>query len=373
MAKTSARSKTAKAAKAKSAHAKSGHAKSGHAKSGHAKSGSPLFGRLALIGLGLIGSSLARAARRHGLAGEITGCARSAATRKTALRLGLVDRIYQDPAEAVKGADLVVLCSPLGTYADIAARMAPALKKGAIVSDVGSAKQCVIRDVGPHMPDGVHLVPGHPVAGTEHSGPEAGFAELFQGRWCILTPTAEVPAAATKRVAALWRGCGMQVAVMDPQHHDVVLAITSHVPHVIAYTIVGTATRLGNEVRGEVFKYSAGGFRDFTRIAASDPVMWRDILLNNREPVLEMLQRFSEDMAQLQRAIRWGEGEFLLDLFERTRAIRRGVIAAGQAGAFIPNAPAAAPSGSRGRSKPRRPARTGALSPARRRRGPASK
>jgi cyclohexadieny/prephenate dehydrogenase len=298
--------------------------------------GKALFGRIAFIGLGLIGSSLARACRKHGLADSLIGCARSAETRAAATELNLVDRVTDDPAEAVLGADLVMLCSPLGTYADIAARIAGNLKPGSIVSDVGSAKQCAIRDIGPHLPEGVHLVPGHPVAGTEHSGPRAGFAELFEKRWCILTPTAEVPAPAVDRVSELWRRCGMQVQIMDAQHHDVVLAITSHVPHVIAYTIVGTATRLGEETQSEVFKFSAGGFRDFTRIASSDPVMWRDIFLNNREPILEMLQRFTEDMAAIQRAIRWGEGEFLEDLFSKTRAIRRGVVEAGQAGTFIP-------------------------------------
>lgn len=333
----------------------------------------PLFDRLALIGIGLIGSSLARAAKKHGLVREIVGASRTKATLDTALRLGLIDRAETDAGDAAEGADLVMLCSPLGTYADLAARFGPRLKPGAIVSDVGSAKQCVIRDVGPHLPDGVHLVPGHPVAGTEHSGPEAGFAELFEKRWCILTPTAEVPKAAVGKISELWRRCGMGVAVMDAQHHDVILAITSHVPHVIAYTIVGTATRLGQEVQGEVFKYSAGGFRDFTRIAASDPVMWRDVLLNNREPVLEMLQRFTEDMAQLQRAIRWGEGEFLHDLFERTRTIRRGVVAAGQAGSFIPTERGAKPSGSPVPRKPRRPARSKARAPRPRRRGRASK
>jgi cyclohexadieny/prephenate dehydrogenase len=302
-----------------------------------------VFERMALIGIGLIGSSLARAAKKNGLVKEIVVTARTEATLATVRKLKLADRTTTDAAECVKGADIVVLCSPLGTYADIATKIGPALKRGAIVTDVGSAKQCVIRDVGPALPDGVHLVPGHPVAGTEHSGPEAGFAELFEGRWCILTPTAEVPEEVVRRVETLWQGAGSKVTRMDAQHHDVILAITSHVPHVIAYTIVGTATRLGGEVKGEVFKYSAGGFRDFTRIAASDPTMWRDILLNNREPVLEMLQRFTEDMAQLQRAIRWGEGEFLHELFTRTREIRRGVIAAGQADAAAPVASSSPP------------------------------
>ena len=296
----------------------------------------PLFRKMALIGIGHIGSSLARAARLYGLVGEMTACARSAETREVALSLGLVDAVFEDPAKAVEGADLVVLCTPLGTYGDLAARFGPALAAGAIVSDVGSAKQCVIRDVGPCLPEGIHLVPAHPVAGTEHSGPQSGFAELFEGRWCILTPPPEVPAATVERVAALWRGCRMQVEVMEATHHDYVLAITSHVPHVIAYTIVGTAFELADETRSEVFKFSAGGFRDFTRIAGSNPVMWRDIFLNNREPVLEMLSRFSEDLAALQRAIRWGEGDYLENLFTRTREIRRGVVEARQAGTFIP-------------------------------------
>ncbi len=322
-----------------------------------------LFDRIAFIGIGLIGSSLARACKKHGLARSLVGCARSEATRSKALELGLVERMVEDPAEAVRGADLIMLCSPLGTYADIAQRIAPALKRGAIVSDVGSAKQCVIRDVGPHLPDGVYLVPGHPIAGTEHSGPEAGFAELFENRWCLLTPTADVPKKAVEKVEALWKGAGMRVASMDAQHHDFILAITSHVPHVIAYTIVGTATRLSEDMQGEVFKYSAGGFRDFTRIAASDPVMWRDIFLNNREPVLEMLQRFTEDMTALQRAIRWGEGDTLQDLFTRTRAIRRGIVEAGQAAYATPSGSAA---GAKPRSAPRKAAGSGSK-PARKR------
>ena len=305
-----------------------------------------MFERIAIIGIGLIGSSLARAVRRDGLAGHVAGCARTAATRDTALELGIVDSAHADPAEAVRDADLVVICTPLGTYADIAARIGPRLMPGAIVSDVGSVKQSVIRDLSPHLPDGTHLVPGHPVAGTEHSGPRAGFAELFEGRWCILTPPPGTDRAAVDRVAALWRAVGMTIEIMDPQHHDRVLAITSHLPHLIAYTIVGTVFDLEDQLRNqaddggdainrtEVIKYSAGGFRDFTRIAASDPIFWRDVFLNNREAVLEMLGRFSEDLAALQRAIRWGEGERLEDLFMRTRAIRRDIIEARQAGTF---------------------------------------
>ncbi|MCU0839803.1 MAG: prephenate/arogenate dehydrogenase family protein, partial [Rhodospirillales bacterium] len=274
----------------------------------------PLFGRVALIGIGLINSSLARAMRRDGLAGEIAACARTHATLDTARQLGLADSATTDPRQAVDGADLVVLGSPLGTYGALAAAMAPGLKPGCIVTDVGSAKACVLTDVAPHLPEGVHLVPGHPVAGTEHSGPEAGFAELFAGRYCILTPSPGTDETAVGRVAELWQRCGMIVERMDAHHHDRVLAITSHLPHLIAYTIVGTATALEEQVKSEVIRFSAGGFRDFTRIAASDPVMWRDVFLNNRDAVLEMLGRFSEDLTALQRAIRWGEGDALEDV-----------------------------------------------------------
>ncbi len=291
----------------------------------------PLFGRVALIGIGLIGSSLARVMRRDGLAGHIAVSSRTRATLDKATELGLADSVTLDSRTVVDGADLVVVCSPLGTYADIAADMGPALKEGCIVTDVGSVKQAVVRDLAPHMPDGVHLVPGHPVAGTEHSGPEAGFAELFDGRWCILTPPPGTDPDAVERMVELWRRAGMMVDVMDAAHHDMVLAITSHLPHLIAYTIVGTATDLSDHLKAEVFKYSAGGFRDFTRIAASDPVMWRDVFLNNKDAVLEMLGRFSEDLTALQRAIRWGEGDKLYDLFTRTREIRRGVVEAKQA------------------------------------------
>ncbi len=295
----------------------------------------PLFRRVALIGIGLIGSSLARAIRRGSRAGPIAagivGHAKTGRTRAKALELGLVDAAFESPADAVAGADLVVICTPIGSYADIASAIAPALAPGTIVSDVGSVKQAVIRDLGPAMPEGVHLVPAHPIAGTEHSGPEAGFAELFEGRWAVLTPPPGADEAAVEKVAELWRRCGSLVEIMEPAHHDMVLAITSHLPHLIAYTIVGTATDLEESLQREVIKFSASGFRDFTRIAASDPVMWRDIFLNNREGVLEILGRFSEDLAALQRAIRWGEGDKLEDLFTRTRAIRRGIIEAKQA------------------------------------------
>ena len=289
------------------------------------------FERVALIGIGLIGSSLARRLRRDGLAREIVACDRSRETLDKVRALALADRATDDPADAVKGADLVVIATPISAYAEIGRRMAAGLAPGAIVTDVGSVKQAVIRDLQPSLPEGVHLVPGHPVTGTEHSGPEAGFAELFDDRWCILTPLPDGDAGALKRLTQLWQAAGMRVIAMDADHHDKVLAITSHLPHLIAYTIVGTATGLEETLKSEVIKFSAGGFRDFTRIAASDPVMWRDIFLNNREAVLEMLQRFTEDLTALQRAIRWGEGDKLEDLFTRTRAIRRSIIEAKQA------------------------------------------
>jgi cyclohexadieny/prephenate dehydrogenase len=289
-----------------------------------------LFDRIALIGAGLIGSSLARAVRRGQLAGHIAVAARSQTTLDTMTDLSLADSTSLDAAEAVQDADLVVLCTPLGAYESVARTIAPALKPGAIVSDVGSCKEIMISDVAPHLPDGVHLVPGHPVAGTEHSGPEAGFAELFEGRWCVLTPGPEADKNAVERVRDMWRRSGMNVEIMDAGHHDKVLALTSHLPHLIAYTIVGTATDLEDDLKQEVFKYSASGFRDFTRIAASDPVMWRDIFLKNSDAVLDVLGRFTEDLTSLQRAIRRGEADKLDEHFTRTRAIRRGVIDAKQ-------------------------------------------
>ncbi len=306
------------------------------------------FRRVALIGVGLIGSSMARGLRRHGLAEEIVGCLRSAESRETVAELGICDAVFAEPAEAVAGCDLVVLATPVGAYAAVAEAMQAALAPGAIVTDVGSVKQAVIRDVGPVLPEGVHFVPAHPIAGTEQSGPRAGFAELFEERYCLLTPPPGTDAQALERVAWLWRGLGSIVEVLEPAHHDQVLAITSHLPHLIAYTIVHTAMGLEESTQQEAIKYSAGGFRDFTRIAASDPVMWRDVFLNNRESVLEMLQRFSEDLTALQRAIRWGEGEVLEELFRRTRAVRRGVIEQRQAGSFDPREPNGARSGPRG-------------------------
>ncbi|MCZ6815044.1 MAG: prephenate/arogenate dehydrogenase family protein [Alphaproteobacteria bacterium] len=289
------------------------------------------FNRVALIGLGLIGSSLARAIKRHGLAGEIVGHARSKETRELALGLGFIDRAAVTAAAAVKGADLVVIAVPVGVTGAIAQEIAPALDAGAIVTDVGSVKGAVVDAVGPHIPDGVHFVPAHPVAGTEKSGPEAGFAELFEGRWCIITPPPGTDAEAVTRVSSLWRAVGSEVDSMDPHHHDMVLAITSHLPHLIAYTIVGTATDLENHLQREVIKFAAGGFRDFTRIAASDPVMWRDVFLANKDAVLEMLGRFDADLTALQRAIRYGDGAALEEIFKRTRAIRRSIVEAGQA------------------------------------------
>jgi cyclohexadieny/prephenate dehydrogenase len=290
----------------------------------------PMFERVALIGLGLIGSSLSHAIRRRGLARAIVGHAQSEKTRDTALRIGLVSSVYATAAEAARDADLVILCAPIGACGALAQNMSPALRAGAIVTDVGSVKGAIVRDVGPHIPVGVHFIPGHPIAGTEHSGPESGFAELFDGRWCVLTPPQGSDKAAVDKLAAFWKACGSNVEVMDADHHDMVLAITSHVPHLIAYYIVNTAAHLERVTDTEVIKFSAGGFRDFTRIAASDPVMWRDVFLTNKDAVLEMLGRFSEDLTDLQRAIRFGDGDTLHRLFTEARATRRGIIQAGQ-------------------------------------------
>ena len=290
-----------------------------------------MFNRVALIGIGLIGSSLARVLRRDSPDTKIVACARRPETLAAVRRLELADDATDDPAEAAAGADIIVIATPLSAYAAIGERIKPALKAGAIVTDVGSVKQMAIRDLQPHVPRGVHFVPGHPVAGTEHSGPEAGFAELFCDRWCILTPLPETAPEAVNAVGRMWERCGMRVVTMSADHHDKVLAMTSHLPHLIAYTIVGTATDLEESLKSEVIEFSASGFRDFTRIAASDPVMWRDVFLNNREAVLEIVQRFTEDLTALQRAIRWGEGDKLQELFTRTRAIRRAIIEAKQA------------------------------------------
>jgi cyclohexadieny/prephenate dehydrogenase len=291
----------------------------------------PVFDRIAIIGFGLIGSSLARAVKANGLARTIVACDQSEEARATIMRLALADEVTDDPATAVRDADLVVIAAPLGAYAAIVTRMAPTLKRGAIVSDVGSVKAPVTRDLPGMLPKYVHLVPGHPIAGTENSGPGSGFETLFEGRWFIMTPPPGTDADAIAKVGDLWRGCGSLIEIMDAPHHDKVLGITSHLPHLIAYTIVGTAADLEEDAQSEVIKFSASGFRDFTRIAASDPTMWRDVFLNNREAVLEMLQRFNEDLTALQRAIRVGDGEALFDLFTRTREIRRRIIDAHQA------------------------------------------
>ncbi|HEY9037895.1 MAG TPA: prephenate/arogenate dehydrogenase family protein [Roseovarius sp.] len=291
---------------------------------------SVIYDRIALIGLGLIAGSMSLAIRRAGLAGEVVGYARSAETRQTAREIGLCDRIEDSAAAAVKGADLVVLCVPVGVMGDVAAEIAPALKPGATVSDVGSVKRAVIDAVAPHLPENVHFVPAHPLAGTEHSGPRSGFAELFDNRWCLIVPQEGADRGAVDRLEALWQGMGALTDEMDADHHDLVLAVTSHTPHLIAYTMVGVADDLRRVTDSEVIKYSAAGFRDFTRIAASDPTMWRDVFLNNREATLEILGRFTEELFALQRAIRTGDGEHLHDYFTRTRAIRRGIIEAGQ-------------------------------------------
>ncbi|MEX0329346.1 MAG: prephenate/arogenate dehydrogenase family protein [Ruegeria sp.] len=291
---------------------------------------SQIYDRVALIGLGLIASSMYWGIKRAGLAGEVTGFARSEETRATARRIGLCDRVCDTVQEAVDGADLVVLCVPVGAMGPLAQEIAPVLKPGATVSDVGSVKRHVIADVSPHIPEGVHFIPAHPLAGTEHSGPESGFAELFDNRWCLLVPVEGSDPEATARLRALWEGLGSKVDEMDADHHDLVLAVTSHAPHLIAYTMVGVADDLRRVTDTEVIQYSAAGFRDFTRIAASDPTMWRDVFLTNKDATLEILGRFTEELFALQRAIRTGDGEQLFDYFTHTRAIRRGIIDAGQ-------------------------------------------
>jgi cyclohexadieny/prephenate dehydrogenase len=289
-----------------------------------------LFNRVALIGVGLIGSSIARAAKAQGAAGSIVATARSPATRKRVAELGIADQVVETNAAAVEGADLVIISIPVGACGPVAAEIAPHLKPGAIISDVGSVKGSVVRDMAPHLPSNVHFVPAHPVAGTEYSGPDAGFAELFVNRWCILTPPEGTDPAAVEKLAAFWRLIGANVETMAPDHHDLVLAVTSHLPHLIAYTIVGTADELQTVTRSEVLKFSAGGFRDFTRIAASDPTMWRDIFIANKDAVLEMLGRFNEDISSLTKAIRKGDGDALFEHFTRTRAIRKGIVQIGQ-------------------------------------------
>lgn len=286
------------------------------------------YRRVALIGLGLIASSISHAIRRSGMPTAVAGYARTAETRATAAALGLGE-IYATAAEAVAGADLVVLCVPVGAMEAVTREIAPHLAEGATITDVGSVKRAVIDAVAPHLPDHVQFVPGHPLAGTEHSGPESGYAELFDNRWCLLTPETADPEA-VERVRAFWEALGARVDTMEPDHHDLVLAVTSHVPHLIAYTMVGVADDLGRVTSSEVINYSAAGFRDFTRIAASDPTMWRDVFLANRDATLDILGRFTEELFALQRAIRTGDGDHLRDYFTRTRAIRRGIIEAGQ-------------------------------------------
>jgi len=290
----------------------------------------PLYNRLALIGVGLIGSSIARAARAQGAVGSIVATARSEATRKRVAELGIADQVVETNAAAVEGADLVIVCIPVGASGAVAKEIGPHLAKGATVSDVGSVKGAVVRDMSPHLRKDIHFVPAHPVAGTEYSGPDAGFAELFVNRWCILTPPDGQDPAAIEKLADFWRLIGANVETMPPNHHDLVLAVTSHLPHLIAYTIVGTADELESVTRSEVLKFSAGGFRDFTRIAASDPTMWRDVFLANKDAVLEMLGRFNEDISLLTKAIRKDDGDALFEHFTRTRAIRKGIVQIGQ-------------------------------------------
>ncbi|WP_315926428.1 prephenate/arogenate dehydrogenase family protein [Mesorhizobium sp. SP-1A] len=290
----------------------------------------PMFEKIALIGIGLIGSSLARVIRRENLARHVAIATRSTSTLKRAEELGLGDSYTTDLKQAVRAADLVIVSVPVGASGEVAEEIAPALKQGAILTDVGSTKASVIAQMSPHVPQGVHFIPGHPLAGTEKSGPDAGFAELFENRWCIFTPLEGTDPAALEKLSEFWRRCGANIDTMDPAHHDMTLAIVSHLPHIIAYNIVGTADDLETVTKSEVIKYSASGFRDFTRLAASDPTMWRDVCLHNKDAILEMLARFSEDLASLQRAIRWGDGEKLFDLFTRTRAVRRSIIEAGQ-------------------------------------------
>jgi len=292
----------------------------------------PIFKRVALLGIGLIGSSIARAVQEFpGLAGEVVANARSQKSLDRVAELGFADRCEIDPVKAVAGADCVILCAPVGTYADLAERIAPALAAGCVLTDVGSTKQSVVRDVGPFVPDGVHFIPAHPIAGTEFSGPDSGFATLFQGRWCLLTPAPGTDETAVAKLRRFWEMMGAQTATMDAAHHDRMIAIVSHLPHLLAFTICGTADDLADETRQEVLQYAASGFRDFTRIAASDPVMWRDIFLNNREALLEMLARFTEDAQAMARAVRWGDTNYIEDKINRSRKIRKSLIELKQA------------------------------------------
>ena len=291
---------------------------------------STIYPRIALIGLGLIASSMYWAIKRGGLANEVTGFARSSKTRNKARQISLCDRVCDTAVEAVQGADLIVLCVPVGAMGKIAEEIAPSLKQGATISDVGSVKRAVIDAVSPHVPQGVHFVPAHPLAGTEHSGPESGFASLYDNRWCLIIPEVDTDVQAVQQLRLLWEGMGANVDLMDADHHDLVLAVTSHAPHLIAYSMVGVADDLRRVTDSEVINYSAAGFRDFTRIAASDPTMWRDVFLGNKEATLEILGRFTEELFALQRAIRLGDGDYLHAYFTRTRGIRRDIVEAGQ-------------------------------------------
>lgn len=289
-----------------------------------------LFNKVTLIGIGLIGSSIARVIKRDKIARHLVAVAKSKKTIDSVLKLGIADSVTLDLSEAVKDADMVMLCSPLGTYKKIVREIGPNLKRGCILTDVGSVKGCVFEDIEIEKLLGVNLVPAHPVAGTEYSGPEAGFVELFEGRWCVITPDKTASKESIEKICKLWEAAGSNVEIMDPNHHDQIMAMTSHLPHLISYTIVGTATDLEKSLVSEVVKYSAGGFRDFTRVAASDPTMWGDIMIKNKEAVLEILQRFNEDLTALQRAIRWDEYDLIHDFFSKTRKIRKEVIQAKQ-------------------------------------------
>ena len=290
-----------------------------------------LFEKITIIGMGLIGSSLARAIREHGIAKTIIAADMSDEVCQAVKQLKLADAAMSDIPKSVVGSDLVILCVPVGALGSVGESIGPHLKAGAIVTDVGSVKAQAAEALAPYIPEDVHLVPGHPIAGTEHSGPDSGFAALFAGRWCILTPLPDTDVRAVEKVTQFWEACGSTIDILDPAHHDLVLGITSHLPHLIAYSIVGTASDLEEDIKSEVIKYSASGFRDFTRIAASNPVMWRDVFLNNKDAVLEILQRFTEDLTALQKAIRRGDGMYLHDTFARTRDIRREIIDIGQA------------------------------------------
>jgi cyclohexadieny/prephenate dehydrogenase len=291
-----------------------------------------MFNQVTIIGLGLIGSSLARAIRSKGLANKIIAADSSSSVCEMVEKLRLADEVTTNPRRAVQGSDLVIISVPVGACGSVAGEIGPALQAGAIVTDVGSVKKSIIDAVKPHIPGSVQFVPGHPIAGTEHSGPQAGFADLFDGRWCILTPLPDTDLRAVGKITDFWEACGARIEIMDAVHHDLVLGITSHLPHLIAYTIVGTATELEDEIRSEVIKFSASGFRGFTRIAASDPVMWRDVFLHNKDAVLEILQRFSEDLTAMQKAIRRNDGKYLFDVFTKGREIRRKITEMGPEG-----------------------------------------